>query len=222
MLSSDLIRWGGLAAMGGGILFVVYSLLVVATGEGDESAPLDLLAIVAYVLLVVGLVGFHALQQRNYGRIGRAGLYTTITAFVLWEILLLGRLLGAGAGLEWLVPLGHTFVHRFYLLLGGLLAARAGLEWLVPLGVLGTLVGEVLYGAATLQARVLPRWCGVLFIVLTPGTILASLAAFRARDFLWDAASILWTGLAWLALGYGLWSHRSSGAAAEQQPSRVR
>ncbi len=180
--------------MGGGVLFIVYSLLGVATGKGDESGPLDILAILAYVLLAVGLVGFHALQQRSYGRIGRAGLYTTIAAFVLWEILLLGGLLGSGEELE----------------------------WLVLVGVLGTLVGEVLYGAATLQARVLPRWCGVLFIVLTPGTILASLAAFRARDFLWDAASILWTGLAWLALGYGLWSHRSSGAAAEQQPSRVR
>jgi hypothetical protein len=185
MLSSDLIRWGGLAAMGGGVLFIVYSLLGVATGKGDESGPLDLLAILAYVLLVVGLVGFHALQQRNYGRIGRAGLYTTIAAFVLWEILLLGGLFGGGGGLE----------------------------WLVVVGVLGTLVGEVLYGAATLQARVLPRWCGVLFILLMPVTIFLG-------SILSGAYSTIWAGLAWLGLGYGLWSH--SGAAAEEQPSRVR
>jgi hypothetical protein len=186
MSSSELIRWGGLAAIGGGVLFIVYSLLEAATGRGDVPGPLDLLAIVAYALLVVGLVGFHALQQRSYGRIGRAGLYTTIAAFVLWEILLLAGLLGGGAGLV----------------------------WLVPIGVLGALVGEVLYGAATLQARVLPRWCGILFILLMPVTIFLG-------SVLTGVYSTIWAGLVWLALGYALWSQ--SGAAAQQQrPSRVR
>jgi hypothetical protein len=68
-------------------------------------------------------------------------LYTTIAAFLLWEVLLLAGLLGGGEALA---------------------------EWLMTVGVLGTLVGEVLYGAATLQARVLPRWCGILFIILCP------------------------------------------------------
>src|SRR5829696_9603216 len=136
------LRWGGLAAMGAGALFIVYSLLSFAVGKGDEPGPLDVLAILAYVLEVVGLLGFHALQGSNYGRIGRAGLYTTIGAIVLWE----------------------------FLILTGLLGSDVGLGWLVAVGVLGTLVGLVLYGAATLQARVLPRWCGILFILLMPGT----------------------------------------------------
>ena len=173
--------------MGGGVLLIVYSVLVVATGTIDKSSPLDWLAILAYALLVVGLVGFHDLQQRSYGRIGRVGLYTTIAAFALWVIFLLGGVLG-GSG---------------------------GLVWLVPLGVLGMLFGEVLYGAATLQARVLPLWCGILFILLMPGTILASY-------LLWDATPMLWTGLVWLALGYSLWSHRRSGAATGQRPLCVR
>ena len=168
-----------MAAMGAGVLFIVYSLLSFAVGKGDEPGPLDVLAILAYVLEVVGLLGFHALQGSNYGRIGRAGLYTTIGAIVLWEFLILTGLFGSDVGL------------------GGLVAV----------GVLGTLVGLVLYGAATLQARVLPRWCGIAFIILVPVAIL-----------LVDYAS-LWEGLVWLALGYGLWSHR--GAAAEQ-PARVR
>ena len=168
-----------MAAMGAGVLFIVYSLLSFAVGKGDEPGPLDVLAILAYVLEVVGLLGFHALQGSNYGRIGRAGLYTTIGAIVLWE----------------------------FLILTGLLGSDVGLGWLVAVGVLGTLVGLVLYGAATLQARVLPRWCGIAFIILVPVGIL-----------LVDYAS-LWEGLVWLALGYGLWSHR--GAAAEQ-PARVR
>jgi len=185
MSSSELIRWGGLAAMGAGVLFLLYSPLSLATGKGGEASPLDILAILAYVLQVVGLVGFHALQQRNYGRIGRAGLYTSIGAIVVWEFLILASLFGGGEGLP-----------------GGL----------VSVGVLGMLVGLVLYGAATLQAKVLPRWCGILFIILVPSTILFS-------TFIADYYSNIWEGVVWIALGYGLWSHR--GAAAEQ-PARVR
>jgi hypothetical protein len=178
---------------GGGVLFLLYSLLGVATGRGDESSPLDLLAILGYVLLIVGLVGFHALQQRNYGRIGRAGLYTTIAAFLLWEVLLQAGLLGGGEALP---------------------------EWLMTVGVLGTLVGEVLYGAAILQARVLPRWCGILFIILMPGTIFfLCYARYDLFSFLSGDFSSIWVGLVWIALGYGVWSIRG---AAAGQPTRVR
>jgi hypothetical protein len=177
--SSDLIRWGGLAAMGAGLLAIVYSLLAFAAGKGDEPGPLDILIILAMILEVVGLVGFHALQGRNYGRIGRAGLYTTIGAIVIFEVVLVASLVGGDVGLG----------------------------WLAAVGVLGGLVGFALYGAATLQARVLPRSCGILFIILMPvGILLGDLQP-------------IWGGLVWLALGYALWSH-SSGAAGEQ-PSRA-
>jgi uncharacterized membrane protein len=70
---------------------------------------------------------------------------------------------------------------------------------------LGTLVGLVLYGAATLQARVLPHWYGILLILLMPGTIL--FGALMPGNY-----SIIWNGLVWVALGYALWSHSSSAA----------
>ena len=93
----------------------------------------------------------------------------------------------------------------------GLLLVLAGSETLgellIGVGGLGILVGLVLYGAATLQARVLPRWCGIALIVSLPVTIL-----------LGDYGGILF-GLVWLALGYMLWSHRG---ASDEQPSRVR
>lgn len=179
MAESDLVRWGGLAAMGAGLLAIVYGLLGFAAGKGDEPGALDILVILAMILEVVGLVGFHALQGRNYGRIGRAGLYTTIASIVVFELLLVASLLGGDVGLD----------------------------WLVGVGVLGLLVGLALYGAATLQARVLPRWCGILFIIFLPvGILLGDLQP-------------IWGGLAWLALGYALWS-QSSGAAGEE-PSRV-
>ena len=180
MSSADLVRWGGLAAIGAGVLAIAYGLLGLLTGKGDEPGPLDILVILAQALEVVGLLGFHALQGRNYGRIGRAGLYTTIAALVLFELLLVASLLGGDVGLD----------------------------WLVAVGVLGLLVGLVLYGAATLQARVLPRWCGILFIILMPVGILLG-------DF-----QPVWGGLVWLALGYALWSQRRGMAA--RRPARVR
>jgi hypothetical protein len=180
MAQSDWVRWGGLAAMGAGLLAIVYSLLGFAAGKGDEPGPLDILVILAMLLEVVGLLGFHALQGRNYGRIGRAGLYTSIGSLVIFEFLLLASLVGGDVGLD----------------------------WLVAVGVLGLLVGLALYGAATLQAKVLPRWCGILFIIFMPvGILLGDLQP-------------IWGGLGWLALGYALWSH--SGSAATQRPSRVR
>ena len=82
------------------------------------------------------------------------------------------------------------------------------------------LVGFVLYGAATLQARVLPRWCGIAFIVFLPVAILlggyAPILGGVASTF--GGYAPIWIGLVWLALGYVLWSNR--GTAAEQ-PSRV-
>ncbi len=185
MAKSDLIRWGGLAAMGGGVLLIVYNLLALAVGvKVEESSPLDVLVILGYVLEVVGLVGFHTLQGRNYGGIGRAGLYTSIGALLVFAFLLVADLLGGIGNLVWLNTVGS------FGLLGGLL----------------------LYGAATLEARVLPRWCGILFIILWLGSLLLG-------TLLLGQSGLIWSGLGWLALGYGLWSHR--GAPAEQ-PSRVR
>lgn len=136
---------------------------------------------VGLLLTVVGMMGLHALQKENYGRIGLGGFWTVVVAS-------LGQVLG-------------TVV---------LLAGSKALEWLVfPVGVSAVLVGFVLYGATTLQAKVLPRWCGVGLIVGLPVAIALGLYG----------GNILF-GLLWLALGYVLWSRRE--AAAAQQPARVR
>jgi hypothetical protein len=178
MSSSDLIRWGGLAAMLGGVVWIAYALFGLAGANLVESGPLDILIIIAWLLQVVGLVGFHALQKENYGRIGRAGFYTFIV----------------GAPVQ---SLGLLLV---------LVGSETPGELLIGVGGLGILVGLVLYGAATLQARVLPRWCGIALIVSLPLTIL-----------LQEYGGIVF-GLVWLALGYVLWSHRGT---ATGQPPRV-
>ena len=92
----------------------------------------------------------------------------------------------------------------------GLLLLLAGSETLsellIGVGGVGILIGLVLYGAATLQARVLPRWCGIALIVSLPVTIL--LGAYGGILF----------GVVWIALGYVLWTQRST---TNERSSRV-
>ncbi|HEX2098066.1 MAG TPA: hypothetical protein VHF46_03310 [Rubrobacteraceae bacterium] len=184
MSPSDLIRWGGLAGMLAGAAFIVLMLIP----EGPPGSFLyilnSLVFIVAVLLILVGLAGFHALQKRNYGRIGRAGFYTVIAAASVQIVAQVGLMLGSTA-----------------------------VEFLDFLGLLGLMVGFVLYGAATLQARVLPRWCGVGFIVGLPVWWVVSVVL--GNEYGGSLGGMLFA-LLWLALGYVLWSRR--GMAAEEAP----
>jgi hypothetical protein len=69
----------------------------------------------------------------------------------------------------------------------------------------------VLLGTATLRARVLPRWRGILLLV----AVLGIPVYFALGSY---GGAILY-GLVWLALGYGLWSER--GASVEQYTPHV-
>ena len=187
MTSSNIIRWGGIAAMLGGVFWVVWSLLGRVSFEAAGSSFADGLLLLAAVLTLAGLVGLHALQGANYGRIGRAGFYTAGAGFLVQALAALFLLMGSDA---WEVTL----------------------QWLVaPVGSLIILVGLVLYGAATLQARVLARWCGVGLIVVPP------LAFYMNSKIFYGSLALF--GVLWVALGYVLWSR--SGRPTEQ-PSRVR
>ena len=193
MNRTSLIRLGGLAAMAGGVLFLAFPLL----GYGlagfmhpffyrVEEALVSLM-VVALALVPVGMVGFHALQRQSYGRMGLAGFWLVVIASLLVAV-------GVADYFVW-----GDFLQD---------APPVWLGW----GLLGLVVGFVLYGAATLRAKVLPRWCGVAFIAAVP----VALALSGPLSF---ASMFGVFGLAWLALGYALWSQR---AVSGQQPSRVR
>ncbi len=87
------------------------------------------------------------------------------------------------------------------------LAGSSALEWISLPGTLGMLVGLVIYGFATLQARVLPRWYGLALMVSMP--ISLPLEVYGTALF----------GLFLVVLGYALWMRRDIATA---QPSRVR
>ena len=205
MLSSNWIRWGALGALLAGIAWLASGLFSLVTGQGaaELQGPyaelgtffsyylLEILFSIALAGMLAGLVGLHARQAPNYGRLGTAGFFA---AFV---------------GVFFL--LASTLATMLASTLATILAGREVLDWLFILGFVGTLVGFVLLGTATLRARVLPRWRGILLLV----AVLGIPVYFALGSY---GGAILY-GLVWLALGYGLWSER--GASVEQYTPHV-
>jgi len=174
--------------MTGGVIFVAAPLFSRYFPQAMPGFSMEALLVVALLLLPLGMVGFHALQSPSYGRLGRAGFWMALAGPVT-------------------VALGAAS----YLYLGNVFGTS--LVWLATaVGPLLLVAGFALYGVATLQARVLPRWCGVAFIVALPVALVLSIPLSFASLF-------IVFGLVWLALGYALWSQRGVSA---QQPSRVR
>jgi hypothetical protein len=197
MSSSNWIRWGALGALLAGIAWLASGIFSLVTGQGaaELQSPhaelstfsyflLEILWCIALAGMLVALVGFHARQAPNYGRLGTAGFFA-------------------------------AFIGLFFMLVSTVasLLAESGdvLDWLFVLGFVGTLVGFVLLGTASLRARVLARWCGIMFLVAVLGIpVFFTLGSY--------GGAIL-NGLVWLALGYGLWSER--GSSVEQYTPHV-
>ncbi len=202
MPSLDLIRWGGPAAIAGGALFVIAELLdlynfsgAAAEGEFSEVAATAswtaeaLLFLLGEVLLLFGLFGLYARQSEAAGALGLAGF---LVAF-------LGTALSAG------ISYGDAFILP-YLAVEAPEVVDAG----PPLGVILSFgvftVGWVLFGLATLRARVYPRVAAVLLMV---GAVLA---------FFPLSLSTVVFGVAIAWLGFVLFTGRGASA---KRPSRV-
>ena len=177
MRSSGLVRWGAIDLMLGGAVWVILGLSgVLGYLQAIPGREDVVLLIVALLLTAAELVGLHVLRGRSYGLLGRAGLYIAVAS-------LLSRALGAGV----------------------YLAGSSALQWIsYPWGTIGMLVGFVVYGVATLRARVLPLWYGFALIVSVP--ISLPLGAYGTTLF----------GFIMLALGYALWSRKGT---STEQPS---
>lgn len=173
------VRWGAMGLTLSGVVWVVLGLsMVVGYLQAIPGREDVVLFVIALLLLAAGLVGLHALHQNSYGLLGRVGFYLALAAIG-------ARILGAMV----------------------FLAGSSALEWISLPGTLGMLVGLVIYGFATLQARVLPRWYGLALLVSMP--ISLPLAVYGTALF----------GLFLVVLGYALWMRRD---IARAQPSRAR
>jgi hypothetical protein len=183
-MSLNLIRWSGLAAILGGVLWIAGAIQTGFKPRGclgdecafmplRESGPIDIVLLyVAMLFLVVGVAGL-VIHTRNAGRFGRLGWMGLVASLVGVVLLMISSLVEA------VFFAGGDF---FSLIPGGLVL----------------LVGFLLLVITILRARVLPLWVAVLLVVGTLAMLVANdqnAQVFLAIPF----------GIAWVAVGYVLW-----------------
>jgi hypothetical protein len=202
MSYSALIRWGGLAAMLGGTLWVIATLIHAAKPRGciaeecafrpmrETGALGGVLTLLSVLLLVVGAVGL-VILVRSGGRFGSVGKAGVLIGAVGAALMVIATLIQA-------IFFGGDFPLMPYFVVPGLLAL---------------VVGFLLVGIAILRSGVLPRWVAVLVIV-------GALAMLGANEQTARVLLMVPFGVASVAVGYVLWS--GAGAPTGRAAARVR
>ncbi len=203
--ASKLIRWAGLAAMGAGIIFAgiqpIHPPDVLASVTTSAWAVITALKFAMCLFFLLGITGIYARQVKESGLLGLAG-------FVLF-------------GLSWFLQTGFVFAEVFILpvlataapqFIDTYLGIVNGTPGAMNIGALPAmynllgilyLFGGLLFGIATIRARVLPRWAGGLLAVTALLTPAAALLPHAIQRF-----AAIPMGIALASLGYALWSER--------------
>ncbi len=200
MLSAKLIRWSGLLAVLGGILWATTWILVAFTAGGtrdvfglSERGWRTLLLNPAMVFFMAGLVGFHAKQAGRSGRLGRSGLAVGVVGL---GTMILGNIIEF-----WVSELFYGTQQPGWRVMG------VGFV-LLPIGLL-------LLGIGTLKASVFSGWRRA--VPFGFGVILAwILALLFLSDVAWmlPALSI---AAGWGVLGCALWFDEDNGASRSSE-----
>jgi hypothetical protein len=189
-VSSTLARQGGLAAMVAGLLLAVKGAAIVATDYDPSFVP------PATLLFALGMVGLHARLPGGGGPLGAAGVVLAWVAVGTSAVNLVALALSIPAPADPDAPalLGITYMLAF----------------------LGILIGLLALGIATLRTRAWPSpWSAVPLAV---GVVWFPLQGIGFA--ISDGVGLVLGGLAWVPLGYALWSR--SATPSEQLPPRVR
>jgi hypothetical protein len=209
--SQSLIRWSGLAAIAGGVIFA--GIQPIHPPDELASVTTNLWAVIIglkFAMCLSFLVGFAGIYARQAEKAGWLGL----VGFALLTV-------------SWFLQTGFVFVELFVLpvvanTLPGFVESALGVAnghpgvmdigALVPAyAVIGVcyLLGGLLFGIATVRAKVLPRWPAILLAfaaVITPAAALLPHAQQRY--------SAIPMGLAMIWLGYCLLMERRRGRSA--------
>ncbi len=188
MLSEQFVRWTGAAAMVGGLLWVISTVVHASKPVGcvaqectsrqtRETSVIEGVLTLGALLLFAATACSLVLLVRSAGRFGTVGSVGTILA-------LIGILVLVAAGAVQTVVLAGDFPLMPYFVIPGIVALVAGFVMLALL---------------VLRSGVLPRWAAASLLIgaLTMlGFNEQSAAAWLAIPF----------GLSWMVVGYALWT----------------
>ena len=198
----NLNRLGAPASVAAGLLWLVVwfhqRLTHGPTQENEERIFLGLtwldsgkFLVVPLILLLVGIVSLYGLRERP-GLLGRIGFVVTVVGLV-------GLIVGTALEF-WFFPWG-SYAVGFEELPGFVRGAPVQ-----PLSTLVFTIGLIVFNIDLVRARVVPVW-------LAPVLVLGGFATIFLTP------TFLLPGLAWLVLGFVLWSRRD---APIEQTQRVR
>jgi hypothetical protein len=206
LTASKLIRWAGLPAMAAGIIFIVIQPIhppdVLSSVTTSTWAIVTTLKTVMCLLGLLGITGLYARQVEEAGWLGLAGYLLFSLFFVLT--------LPFAFAEAFILPLLATESPKFVESILGLASGATGGMNLGVLAVLykllgfvGYIIGGLLFGIATIRARVLPRWAAVLLAFAAVSVLAGALLPHPL-----DRIMAVPMGLALIWLGYSLFSER--------------
>ncbi len=199
MAIRNLVRVGAWAMLVGGFVLIAHTLIhpddTVAGGLTSPLFPAShILGAVAYLLLVVGLVGVYILQGDANGKLGLVAFLVALTGTVLTTGLVLDEAFFL-TDLAIRVPEVKTLSDSFQQFTGAL----AAYPLVLLTGLLLYALGYILVGITIWRANVLPRWIGIALVVgvvLSFGSFVGSYLAHQVGGVLFGI------GIAWL--GYAM------------------
>lgn len=203
MSFADLIRWSGLAALVGGVLMILTDALNLVLFPGEHNALMmvsglwfiiQIVALLGLMLITIGLPGVYAREAGESGPLGLVSFVLTFSGMLMTF------------GLLWSEPFLGPYLAE---VAPEVLESEASGIFLIGVALaLGLFaVGWLLFGVASLRAKVFPRGAAILLIV---GAVLFFVLQMFDLPF-WSV--LLGIALAWI--GYALWSS----SAAEPIPS---
>lgn len=191
METSSLVRWGGAAALFGGLLLVVYAvgtaMIPESVGESAGHALYHVFNAPPNALLAVGIVGLYVYLRRGgrFGILGKVGFWMCAVVFTLTAIggvgIIVSETMFGGAGLAFL-----DIIHPMVLLL---------------------MLGAILFGIGALRAGSLPMG-GAIIVLAAPVALLATFFSGVEAEWAFSAGMVMF-GLRWAWLGYGLRSRQT-------------
>ena len=198
MSSSNLIRWSGLAAMVGGVLWVILPVVfLVSFGDQPGSVAastttwtlVHIFDLLASILIFLGLVGLYARQAEKAGALGLIAFLIAFTGTAM--------MFSESWANNFVVPVLAEATPELVDTAVTALPGTLKVGFMLTFGLFG--LGWLLFGLASLQASVLPRGPAILLMV---GAVLVTVL-FLALELPFGFV-VFGAALAWM--GYALWS----------------